>query len=84
VPKSRVRKKSQYTPPQEKKTAADLAPRRWVAPVMVGLFLFGLIWIVAFYIAGDTLPIMKELGNWNLLVGFAFVGAGFGVATQWR
>jgi hypothetical protein len=29
------------------------------------------------------LPV-KALGNWNLLVGFAFIITGFGISTQWR
>ncbi|MGL4650545.1 MAG: cell division protein CrgA [Caldilineaceae bacterium] len=27
---------------------------------------------------------MSALGNWNLLVGFAFIAAGFVVSTKWR
>jgi len=51
---------------------------------MVALFLVGLVWIVLFYVAGSYLPGMRDLGNLNLFIGFAFVAAGFGVATQWR
>jgi len=52
--------------------------------LMVGLFLFGLLWIVVFYITRGDVPGMRALGNWNLLVGFAFIGAGFVVSTKWR
>jgi hypothetical protein len=51
---------------------------------MVALFLIGLVWIVVFYLAGNDLPLMSDLGNWNLLVGFAFIGGGFIISTQWR
>jgi hypothetical protein len=84
VPKSRIRKKAAYTPPPPKKTAAEAAPKRWVAPVMLALFVIGLLWIVLFYIAGDSIPVMQDLGNWNLIVGFVFIGGGFVAATQWR
>jgi hypothetical protein len=52
--------------------------------MMVACFLIGLLWIVVFYIAGNDVPGMSALGNWNLLVGFAFIGVGFIAATQWR
>jgi hypothetical protein len=50
---------------------------------MVGLFLVGIIWLILFYVTNNALPV-SSLGNWNLMVGFAFIIAGFGVATQWR
>ena len=85
VPESKGRKKTPYVPPPTKKESARYGPSRWVAPVMVGCFLIGLLWIVAFYIAGDSIPIMKNLGNlWNVLIGFGFIGAGFITATRGR
>ena len=51
---------------------------------MVALFLIGLLWIVVYYIAGADLPIMKNLGWWNVIVGFAFIAGGFGMSTRWR
>jgi len=55
-----------------------------VAPLMVTLFVLGLLWIVVFYIAGQDIPLMSDLGNLNLAVGFGFIAAGFVVSTQWR
>ena len=43
----------------------------------------GLIWLILFYVTNGSLPI-SALGNWNLVVGFAFIVAGFGISTQWR
>jgi hypothetical protein len=34
--------------------------------------------------AHGRLPGVSEIGNWNLLVGFGFIIAGFGLSTQWR
>jgi hypothetical protein len=82
VPKSRIRRKAVYTPPPPR--AAPLASRAWVAPVMVALFLIGLAWIVTFYLTQGDLPLMDALGNWNILVGFVFIGLGFAVSTQWK
>jgi len=50
---------------------------------MVTLFLLGLLWIVVFYITQGNLPI-SPLGNWNLIIGFGFIIAGFVLSTQWR
>lgn len=85
MPESKSRKKAPYTPPPSKKDPVKLGPSRWVAPVMVACFVIGLAWIVAFYIAGNDIPVMKDIGNlWNVLIGFGFIGAGFIVATRWR
>ncbi|MET7639225.1 cell division protein CrgA [Streptomyces sp. NPDC005438] len=86
MPKSRIRKKDDYTPPPAKKaTKIDLSQggRRWPAPVMLALFGIGLVWIVAFYISSGDFPV-GSLGNWNIVVGFGFIAAGFVVSTQWK
>ncbi|MFD0412914.1 cell division protein CrgA [Streptomyces sp. NPDC127108] len=85
MPKSRIRKKADdYTPPSSKKaTNIKLTSRSWVAPVMLAMFLIGLAWIVVFYVTDGKLPI-DPLGNWNIVVGFGFIAAGFGVSTQWK
>jgi hypothetical protein len=82
VPKSRLRKKAAFTPPTGR-SAANLPSPRWVAPLMVAMFLLGLLWIVVFYVTRGDFPI-GGLGNWNLAVGFAFIAVGFGISTQWR
>jgi len=51
---------------------------------MVTLFVIGLLWIVVYYIAGATVPGMKTLGWWNIVVGFGFIGGGFMLSTKWR
>lgn len=85
MPESKNRKKDVFTPPQEK-TSEKKRPGggRWVAPLMVACFVIGLVWIVAFYIAGEQIPGMNSLGNWNILVGMGMIAIGFVVSTQWR
>lgn len=87
MPKSRIRKKADFTPPPEKKaTTIDLrggGGRRWVAPLMLAMFGIGLAWIVVFYVTDGSLPI-DALGNWNIVVGFGFIATGFVVSTQWK
>lgn len=81
MPESRSRRKS--TPPADKRQPVKIGSPRWVAPVMVTLFVIGLLWICAWYIAPDA-PILGDLGFWNLVGGFVFIALGFVVSTKWR
>ncbi|QGV79598.1 cell division protein CrgA [Streptomyces ficellus] len=85
MPKSRIRKKADFTPPPSAKQATNikLTSRSWVAPVMLALFAIGLAWIVVFYVTDGSLPV-ESFGNLNIVVGFGFIAAGFGVSTQWK
>ena len=87
MPKSRIRKKV-----KEERTVqaqvVQLTPEptespRWLAPVMLAMFLLGLAWIVVYYITQTKYPI-PNLGAWNMGIGFIFVGIGFSLATRWR
>ncbi len=88
MPKSKTRKRDVWRPRADKGTGAPKPVRigsgRWVAPTMVTLFLLGLLWIVVFYITRGDIVGMRELGNWNILVGFGFVAVGFVVSTRWK
>jgi hypothetical protein len=59
---------------------------RGVVVGMLGSFLIGLIWIVVYYITGQDLliPVMKNLGQYNLVVGIGFMAVGFVYATRWE
>ena len=84
MPKSRIRKKADFTPPPAKQaTSIKLTSRSWVAPVMLALFAIGLVWIVVFYVTDGSMPI-ESIRNWNIVLGFGFIAAGFGVSTQWK
>ncbi|MGB8020453.1 MAG: cell division protein CrgA [Candidatus Nanopelagicales bacterium] len=67
----------------ENRKVAPAASPRWLAPVMVTLFLLGLLWIVVYYLA-PSLPLMADLGNWNMLIGFGMIMGGFVLSTRWR
>ena len=82
MPKSRVRSKAVYTPPQ-RSTKSKVSPR-WLVPTMLGCLLLGLAWISLYYISGGTTPLQSALGAWNLLVGFALIIVGVGLSTKWR
>jgi hypothetical protein len=85
MPKSKVRKKKNTYVPAEvlEHENEDLESPSWLAPMMVGAFLLGLLWIVVFYVSQTLYPI-PGIGAWNMLVGFAFIGVGFSLATKWR
>jgi hypothetical protein len=57
---------------------------RWAAPLMVACAVIGLVWIVAFYTAGNDIPVMKDLESWNLVIGMGFIVAAFGFAMKWE
>lgn len=83
MPESRPRKKPEYTPPPTSRQPSRLGSSRWVAPVMVACWVIGLVWIVVYYLVPD-LTYMRELGNWNLAVGMAFIAVGFAFSTKWE
>lgn len=60
---------------------------RGVVIGMLGCFLIGLIYIVVFYFVGNNIgdvPLMKDLDQYNLVVGIAFMAVGFTYATKWE
>ena len=85
MPKSRSRKKKQNTAPVTAQTApkSEAPNPDWWVPVMVTLFLVGLVYIVVTYLSGPQYPV-PGIGNWNLGVGFALIMAGFIMTMRWR
>ncbi|HSV67655.1 MAG TPA: cell division protein CrgA [Mycobacteriales bacterium] len=90
MPKSRVRKKSVYTPPSDVLPPATTQSRRkgpspaWYPPAIGVVLVLGLAYIVTNYLAGDKVPIMKSLAGWNFAVGFGLLILGLGMAVRWR
>jgi hypothetical protein len=66
--------------------ATPLGRGRGVVIGMLGCFLIGLVWIVTFYFLGQdsSVPVMSDLGQYNLLVGIGFMAVGFTFATKWE
>ena len=66
--------------------STPLGRGRGVVVGMLGCFLLGLVWIVLYYITGQDLaiPLMKNLGQYNLMVGIGFMAVGFVYATRWE
>ena len=66
--------------------STPLGRGRGVVVGMLACFLFGLVWIVVYYLTGQdlSLPLMKNLGQYNLVVGIGFMAVGFVYATRWE
>lgn len=66
--------------------ATPLGRGRGVVVGMLGCFLVGLVWIVVYYITGQDLsvPLVRNLGQYNLMVGIGFMAVGFVYATHWE
>lgn len=85
VPESKSRKKAPAAPADTPaKGKAEPKPNPvWYKPVMFGLMLIGLIWIIVFYISEGVYPV-PALGAGNILVGFGVAIVGFLMTTRWR
>jgi hypothetical protein len=67
--------------------STPLGRGRGVVVGMLGCFLLGLLWICTYYIFSNDLsdvPVMNDLGQYNLVVGIGFMAVGFTYATRWE
>ena len=89
MPESKERKsaaaKKRQTPAEVKpKKVKAPSTRRWVPPTFITVGLLGVAWLITYYIAGRDIPLMSDLGNWNILIGMGGMAAAFGIATLWK
>jgi hypothetical protein len=67
--------------------STPLGRGRGVVVGMLGCFLLGLLWICTYYVFSNDLsdvPVMNDLGQYNLVVGIGFMAVGFTYATRWE
>lgn len=66
--------------------STPLGRGRGVVVGMLGCFLLGLVWIVVYYVTGQTItvPLLTDLSQFNLVVGIGFMAVGFVYATHWE
>ena len=78
-------KRSRYQPPPKAKPKAS---PRWIPVLVLVLIGLGVVDLVLYYLSGTTgsglFGFINRYTTWPLLVGFGFIAAGFGLATQWR
>lgn len=90
MPKSKVRKKTSYAPAAALASGSAATGKlakpspRWYPILMAAFLVIGLAWIVVYYMAGESVPVMKSIGSWNFGVGFAFLVVGLGLAVRWK
>ncbi len=81
--KQKVKKQQAVKQTRIKKAKAP-GSRRWVPPTFITVGLLGVAWLIVYYVAGDAVPFMSDLRNWNILIGMGGMAAAFGLATLWR
>ena len=68
--------------------STPLGRNRGVVVTMLACFLIGLLWICTYYVLTgehlDKVPVFNDLGQYNLMVGIAFMAVGFSYATRWE
>ncbi|MEE1621475.1 cell division protein CrgA [Zafaria sp. Z1313] len=83
MPESRTRRKVRRSKDRANLEAGHAPLPAWYKPVMFGLMILGLLWIVTYYISQGLLPIVVA-GGWNIVIGFGIAMAGFFMTTRWR
>jgi len=94
VPESKVRKKAEVK--KQRRNSADLAEKRsekmrlapanrnWVPAVFIPVGLLGVAWMVVNSLAGQAIPFMRALGDWNIAIGLGLIVACFSFMTLWK
>lgn len=83
MPESKPRKRP-ARPAQEGSSAQAYKPNPiWFKPVMFGLMVIGLLWIITYYISEGRFPV-PDWGSWNIVAGFGIAIIGFLMTTRWR
>jgi hypothetical protein len=80
---ARTNSRTKSAVPEETRGGDDAPNPVWFKPIMFGLMIIGLAWIIVYYVSGNTLPV-PSLGTWNILVGFGILFVGFLMTTRWR
>ena len=94
MPKSKVRKKNDFTSSPVSRTPVKVksGPSSvWFVAFFIGLMLIGLVWLIVFQLAGggpdapSFLKWMADLGQlWNYGIAFAFMITGLLLTMRWR
>ncbi len=81
MPESKRRNKDK---PSRSATSSHPKPNPlWYNPVMFGLMIIGLLWIIVYYISQGALPV-PAFGSGNIIAGFGIAIVGFLMTTRWR
>lgn len=87
MPKSKVRKKTDYTinPASRTPVKVKAGPSPvWYVSIMLGFMLAGLSWLIVYYLAAPHIRWMEKLDAWNFLIGFGLMVVGLIMTMRWR
>ena len=87
MPKSKVRKRTDYTinPASRTPVKVKVGPSSvWFVALFIGLMLIGLVWLMVFQLAAQHITWMLDLGPWNYAIAFAFMITGLLLTMRWR
>lgn len=87
MPKSKVRKKQDYTITPANRTPVKISAGPspvWYVVLMLGFMVAGLLWLIIYYLAGGLIPVMADIGPWNFIIGFALMVVGLLMTMRWR
>lgn len=83
MPESKPRKRTTRVAQQASAAQANKPNPVWFKPVMFGLMIIGLLWIITFYISEGAFPV-QAWASWNIVAGFGIAIVGFLMTTRWR
>lgn len=87
MPKSKVRKKTDFTANAVSRTPVKVKAgpsSTWFVVLFVSLMLIGLVWLLVFQLAASAIPFLADLGPWNYAIAFAFMITGLLLTMRWR
>ncbi|MDR1790074.1 MAG: cell division protein CrgA [Propionibacteriaceae bacterium] len=89
IEKQKQARKDERAKERYEKTRHTASPgsRTWVPPTFITLLLLGVAWLVVYYVTASAsvyVPVMHDIGGWNILVGMGLMAASFIVATLWK
>jgi hypothetical protein len=87
MPKSKVRKKNDFTANSVSRTPVKVkaGPSSvWFVVLFLGLMVIGLAWLLVFQLAATSIPFLADLGPWNYAIAFAFMITGLLLTMRWR
>ena len=84
--KTEKRQHSAVTAQQKNASLAERlsGSRDWVPWVFVPLGLFGVAWLLVYYVAGANIGFMAGIGAWNFLIGIGCIAGAFVISTFWK
>ena len=84
MPKSKVRKKNDFTISPVSRTPVKVKAGPSSTWFVVFFMLVGLVWLLVFQLASSAIPFMMDLGPWNYAIAFAFMITGLLLTMRWR